>query len=276
MSTPSSGPEGGRRRSDVLDAIFDAVEESGSESPAQGSHLFRAKPLAQVDIPKQIDNLLPITSPKLWLAIIGAGVAIAAGLIYAGFSTQVESISVSGRVVAPSGVATVQSTGDLIVDDVLAPAGTSVGAGDPVVLATDEPGQVVSIASPIDGSTWQVLVSSGQALSRGDDVMTVLPTASDRSILVAVDENSARRIRVGQAVRITTATAATTGEVTEISDVPLPAERAGDLVALPLDPAAEYTTVVIATDDALMPGVEAEVEIIQSESSLLSNLVSVD
>jgi hypothetical protein len=42
METPVSPPESGRRRSDVLDAIFEAVEEKPTDASTPSSHLIPA------------------------------------------------------------------------------------------------------------------------------------------------------------------------------------------------------------------------------------------
>ncbi|MEI6506639.1 MAG: hypothetical protein WCO90_12305, partial [Planctomycetota bacterium] len=64
--------------------------------------MFRDKALAQVDIPRQVDKLLPITTPRLWIALVGAAVLLLAGGVYAASTTAVESMTVMGRVVAVS------------------------------------------------------------------------------------------------------------------------------------------------------------------------------
>ena len=58
--------EGSRRRrqSGVLDAIFDAVGEKEEAAPAAQSSPFRASALASIDVPVQVDNLLPLTSRR--------------------------------------------------------------------------------------------------------------------------------------------------------------------------------------------------------------------
>ena len=80
----------------------------------------------------QVDNLLPLTSRRTWLALIGVAAVIAAFLIYAGGTTSTREITVSGRAVAASGIAQAASPGAIAITDVLAPEGAPVSAGQAI------------------------------------------------------------------------------------------------------------------------------------------------
>src|SRR6056297_3596424 len=123
MNSPSSETDAKARRSDVLDAIFDAVEETPESRSGSSQHLFRAKALKQVDIPQQIDNLLPLTSPRLWIAIIGVALTLLAGGLYAANTPQISSLTTQGRVVAAPGLASVSNANDLAIEGLLVEEG---------------------------------------------------------------------------------------------------------------------------------------------------------
>lgn len=275
MSVPGSTPENGRRRSDVLDAIFEAVEDKPAAASTPLTQMFRAKALAQVDIPKQIDNLLPITSPKIWVAVAGIAGVIAAALIYAAGTPQIISVTAVGRAVAETGVVTVGTIDEFVLDRTAVTEGMDVRRGDLLAEGTGAEGVPTRLLAPADGTVWQILASPGQVLAVGTPVVTILPPGSDTQVLVPVSQDLAGGLQSGQTAQILGSGFAVSGTVTEVSNTPLPSDRASDLVNVTLDPADSYVTVLISTNETVTPGAQVSVQIIESESTLLSELVNV-
>jgi len=275
METPGSPPESGRRRSDVLDAIFEVVEEKPTDASTPSSHLFRAKALAQIDIPKQIDNLLPITSPKIWIAIAGVAGVLFAAIIYAAGTPQVTSVTTSGRAVAEMGVVTVGTIDEFTLTDMQVSEGESVREGEFLAEGTGADGATVTLTAPADGTIWQILASQGQVLSGGAAVLTILPTGSDTHVFVPVPQGASSGVQVGQSAQVLGANFAVSGTVSAVSETPLPSDRAAALTSLTLNPADTYIYVSIAIDEMITPGAQVTVEIIESESTVLRELVNV-
>ena len=275
METPGSPPESGRRRSDVLDAIFEVVEEKPTDASTPSSHLFRAKALAQIDIPKQIDNLLPITSPKIWIAIAGVAGVLFAAIIYAAGTPQVTSVTTSGRAVAEMGVVTVGTIDEFTLTDMQVSEGESVREGEFLAEGTGADGATVTLTAPAEGTIWQILASPGQVLANGSAVLTILPPGSDTHVFVPVPQAASSGVQLGQSAKVLGPGFAVSGTVSAISATPLPSDRAAALTSLTLNPADTYIYVSISTDEAITPGAQVTVEIIESESTLLSDLVNV-
>ena len=275
MSTPGSPPDSGRRRSDVLDAIFEAVEEKPAEASTPSSHLFRAKALAQIDIPKQIDNLLPITSPKIWIAIAGVAGVLIAAIIYAAGTPQVTSVTTTGRAVAELGVVTVGTIDEFVLNRMEVTEGIEVRQGAFLAEGTGAEGATVTLIAPADGTIWQILASQGQVLSGGAAVLTILPTGSDTHVFVPVPQGASSGVQVGQSAQVLGANFAVSGTVSAVSETPLPSDRAAALTSLTLNPADTYIYVSIAIDEMITPGAQVTVEIIESESTVLRELVNV-
>ena len=248
MDTPGSPPESGRRRSDVLDAIFEAVEEKPTDASTPSSHLFRAKALAQIDIPKQIDNLLPITSPKIWIAIAGVAGVLIAAIIYAAGTPQVTSVTTTGRAVAESGVVTVGTIDEFVLNRMEVTEGIEVRQG--------------------------ALLAEGTGAD-GAAVLTILPAGSDTHVFVPMPQDVSSGVQVGQSAQVLGADFAVSGTVSAISETPLPSDRAAALTSLTLNPADTYISVSVSIDDAITPGEQVTVEIIESESTLLNELIDI-
>ena len=65
-----------KRQSGLLDAIFDVVEQAPEDAAAPEESLFRAKAIEQIDVPAQVDLLLPLTSRMTWIALVGAALVM--------------------------------------------------------------------------------------------------------------------------------------------------------------------------------------------------------
>ncbi len=274
----NSGPSTvyGRQPSEVLGAILDAVAESSPDELAREPHVFRNRALARVDIPRHIDKLLPITTPRIWIALAGVAVLLLAGGIYAAGTTLVTSVTTVGRVVASSGVVRVESTVDMGLGNLEVAEGQDVREGELLGTGTTATGRPAELRSPSDGTVWQILATPGQALSVGDALLTVLPAKSRDNVLVPVEEAAAEGIQIGQKATISHAGVDSPGVVAEVSTTPLSGVRAGEMTALALDPLTTYVLVSITTDDSVATGSAVDVEIIESESTVLREIVSVN
>ena len=265
----------GRNRSDVLDAIFDAVEATPAGPGARAGGMFRAKALEQIDVPKQLDNLLPLTSRRRWIVIVGVAILIVAGVAYALGTTVVTSVPGSGRAVASPGVAIAASPADSVILGVAVASGDHVTAGQRLSEAASSASSMVFAASPIDGTVWQVLGAAGSVVTRGEPVITVLPDGPLTSALFAVDESYARQLLVGQQVTILTGTGERiAGRIAGIEAAPVPANIASSRVAVTLSNEAGFVLVSVDAVSPLIPGDGLSATFIILEETLAQKLMS--
>ena len=274
MPVTTSGPPPGygRQRSKVMDAILDAVDEASPEG--REPFVFRDGARPHVDIPQQVDTLLPITTPKIWIALVGAVVLLLAGGVYLAGTPHVTAVASEGRVVAASGVVSIESAVAMSLATVIVGEGDVIGQGESLASGVSADGEPVELRSPSDGTVWQILASPGQAVAAGETLMTLLPTGSSGTILVPIQEEAAQGIQTGMKANLSGAGVVAQGVVTEVSTTPLPGVRAAELTALALDPLATYVLVSVATSEALPSGTEVQVEIVESDSTLLRELVN--
>lgn len=258
--------------SGVLSAIFDAVEESPAPTYRPESAVFRARALEQIDVARQLDNMLPITSRRFWIALCGVGLAIVAALVYAGGVVQTSAVSATGRAVAESGIAQAGSpTGGVLTRAEVA-QGDLVEAGTVVASGTRADGGELTVVAPVSGSIWQMLATPGQVVQPGEIVATVLPPGSDTSVLLPLTESQASSVRPGMAVELFGSFGSATGTVASVSSAPVPAAKAAIQVAAPLEPQSSIVMVEIAADSALPPGASVQATIVISQETLLNQL----
>jgi len=267
-----SGRESTRRQSDVLDAIFDVVGDKPESQTLGKPSPFRASALEQMNLPTQVDNLLPITSRRSWVAVAAAALLIVAGLVYAAGVVQTFSVTVSGRVVAPPGLATAAAPTGAVLTSASVSEGDTVTAGQVLAEGVDDNGRPVRIASPIAGTIWQQVGFAGRVVHAGDMVATVLPPGSSATVLVAVQESDEARITPGLTVNVTSGETQTTGTVTAIDAAPEPSEVESARLGVPLTAGTSVYPTTITLAEPLEAGAGATAQIIISQKTLLQQL----
>ncbi|MCX6434258.1 MAG: HlyD family efflux transporter periplasmic adaptor subunit, partial [Actinobacteria bacterium] len=223
-------------------------------------------------VPKQVDNLLPLTSRRSWLALVGVGLVIVAGLVYAGTIVQTTSVTATGRAVAATGVAVAASPIGQVLTAVLVQDGSAVRAGQPVAQGVTADAGVASVVSPIDGTVWQVLGSVGGILAPGQTAASILPVGSGESILVAVPESQSAEVTTGLTVNVDGTGAASTGTVTAVSAPPIPSALAGQRLGIQLPPGQDVTMVTVSLAEPIPAGMSLTAQIVISEQTLLQQL----
>jgi biotin carboxyl carrier protein len=265
-----SDPQGGRRRSSsVLDAIYDVVDAK-SERTEQATQLFRARALDQLDVATEIDNQLPLVARRSWLLLAGAAVLAAAFLMWAALTPSETSVTGSGRVVAAEGVIPVTSSVSGTVTTGAPPIGTAVVAGQPVgtVATAEGPVQVTAVG---DGTIWQSLADLGSGVEPGSALASVLPTGSDRTVVLVVPESSAAPVTAGQSASINVG-GLIPGTVVGVG-APLTAEDASQRYGLGLSGTQMFVPITVQLESTVAPGSVASGRIILSNQSVLGRIL---
>ena len=263
-----------KRQSGLLDAIFDVVEQAPENAAAPEESLFRAKAIEQIDVPAQVDLLLPLTSRMTWIALVGAALVILAGILYAASTERISAVTSDGRVVNLPGLAMAVSPAPGAVNTLLVENGAHVTEHQVIAQGDAATGHAMDIASPVAGEIWQVLVPSGGAVTLGETVATILPEGGRKTILCSIPESSASEVKPGQDVYLTLANGEQAdGKVTKVASESLPASTLGELVGVPTSSSALEVLVVVHSDTALEAGAPIGVKIVLSSKSLLEQLL---
>lgn len=236
--------------------------------------MFRAQALEEVNVAAQVDNMLPLTSMRTWLAIVGVSLVIVAALLYALGAEQVVSVRSVGRVVSPPGIGIVASPAAGTVAEVLRGSGDSVTAGQAVATGLSPDGRPWTATAPISGTIWQVLRVAGQVVTTGAEMASIMPQGSGTDILTPVPEADARAIDTGMVVNITTPTdGRVQGTVAFVPSSPVPGQVAEAWLALPLVADEPMIIVVVHAAESLPRGEQMSVQIVIAEESLMTRLV---
>ena len=182
-----------------MDAILDKVADNRTRTQTSNA-LFRAKALDQLDIAADIDNQLPLVSRRNWLLLVGAALIVIAFITWAALTPAAQTVSGSGRVLAPSGLLSVTSPEGGLMLEMTMRSGDAVQEGDTVAVIQTATGQV-AVSSVISGTAWQVPTTNGEPVTSGQIIMTVLPDGSESTALVVLPADTAEQVRPSAQVK---------------------------------------------------------------------------
>ena len=96
--------------------------------------IFRKTSLDRLSSPEQLDRLITVTSPKIWLTMITIGIVLACGIIWGIFGTIPVKVDTSGILISSGGVSSVSSTVSGQITDIRVKNGEEVKRGDTIAI----------------------------------------------------------------------------------------------------------------------------------------------
>lgn len=172
----------------------------------QPNPLFRRQALDQLSSPEQLDQLVRLTSPWAWLALLGLAGLLVAALLW-GIFGRIPSITLAeGVLVRPGGVDRVVAMESGQVREMLAALGEAVQAGQVVarlVPAGEKAGDVIDVVAPYGGQVIALTASRGDFVDAGTSLLTLAPEGSHLEAVFYLPLSDGRRIRSGMAVQLT-------------------------------------------------------------------------
>lgn len=152
---------------------------------------------------EEIDAIFEHAPVRLWLAVGGLALLIAALVGWAVVADQVVTIAAPATIVPPSGLVPVSApVAGLVGPEVVSP-GTPVRDGQ--LLATIETAEgPVPVTAPTDGSIVSVEVVPGRPLAAGGLLVTMATDETPMAIAV-LDGAALGRVRVGQPATVAVA-----------------------------------------------------------------------
>jgi hypothetical protein len=122
------------------------------------------------------------------------------------------------------------------------------------------------------GEVWQDLVSLGQGVQQGQQLLTIIPDGSDRTVVAQIPEDQATPLQVGQRAYIQSPEILS-GTVTALQ-APLPGNLVGPRIGLELPAGQLYVLATISLDSPAHPGELVGVRIVLTDDSVLGRLLA--
>jgi hypothetical protein len=104
--------------------------------------IFRQEAVERMSSPEQLDELMPVTSPRGWIALAGLSLLLVLGIAWAFLGTIETTVEGNGVLVRPGYVFLIDAPAAGIVETVHVEAEQMVRKGDPLItLVFEEPGE---------------------------------------------------------------------------------------------------------------------------------------
>jgi multidrug efflux pump subunit AcrA (membrane-fusion protein) len=193
--------------------------------------MFRQQALARLGARDTLENLLTVTSARLWLALLACVVAVSAAVAWAVTGSAPTTVSGFGIVLPASGVVNVTAMTPGTVTNLPIVAGIQVAAGQTVAVLRTRGQGVAEVDAPVAGTIDQIYVTPGTFVGPGTPVAELLPFGSPMSALMFVAAGEGKTLQVGMRADISPSTAPSsqygsiTGMVSYISPLPLTQQR---------------------------------------------------
>ena len=98
------------------------------------ANIFRKTSLDRLSSPEQLDRLITVTSPKVWLILITIGIVLACGIIWGIFGKIPVRVDTSGIMLSSGGMSNVSSTVNGEISDINVKNGDTLSKGDVIAI----------------------------------------------------------------------------------------------------------------------------------------------
>jgi len=172
--------------------------------------IFRQVALERLSSPEQLDQLMQVTNPTGWAALLAVGLLLLAAILWGIFGTIPVKVVGQGVLLAPGGVNDVVSLVSGQIVDIYFDVGDVIQAGQ-VVARVAEPDEATNtkVVSPYAGRILEIKVDDGSLVERGTPILSV--KAADEGLrnleaVIYVPTVEGKKIRPGMDVQISPST----------------------------------------------------------------------
>src|SRR5262245_29747323 len=134
------------------------------------NQIFRKVSLERLSSPEQLDQLMQVTSPRGWIALIGLSIILVTAVLWGVFGTISTTVEGQGVLIRPEGVNAVISSQSGIVTSVLVRVGDVIYKDREVVrlaqAKTEGPAPEPFITSKTGGRVLEILVKEGNPVEK--------------------------------------------------------------------------------------------------------------
>ncbi len=187
--------------------------------------MFRKEALEKLSSPEQLDQLLKVTSPKGWLALLGLGLLIGAVVIWSILGSIPSTIRGEGILIRGEGVQLIDAPQGGRVSKLLVSAGDSIQANQVVANMTTSDGDV-EIQSPRAGRILELRVSEGAFVQPGTVLVSFELAQEDLQAVLYLPAVDGKKVQPGMEVQVAPSTVSQQeygvlrGRVKSVSDFP--------------------------------------------------------
>ena len=236
--------------------------------------LYRAEAVGALESSDRLDELLPVTSLRIWLLALAALVLVAGALAYAVVTPRNVTVPGSGRVVGNEGVTLVTATAAGQFGRVRLRAPAEVRSGQSVAEIVTERGAVPQLAQR-NGTLLGYLVRPGDPIEIGTWLAEIANKVDDgRTALMIIEPGEAEKVAEGMPVTVqVTGGPAVEGVVGADRSGVLSPERIQEGLGLLEPPTGPREVISVKLDEPAPRGYEFTGTVLVSERTLLQQLL---
>ncbi len=187
--------------------------------------MFRKEALEKLSSPEQLDQLLKVTSPRGWLALLGLGLLIAAVVVWGFVGSIPSTLNGQGILIRGDAVQLIDAPDGGQVSQLSVKAGDTIKANQ-VVATLATAGGNVEIHSPRDGRVLELRVSEGAFVQTGAVLVSFELAQEDLQAVLYLPAADGKKVHPGMDVQIAPSTVSQQeygvlkGQVKSVSDYP--------------------------------------------------------
>ncbi|MGF1471331.1 MAG: biotin/lipoyl-containing protein [Rubrobacteraceae bacterium] len=160
--------------------------------------MIRKQALEQANAPDDLDRLMHVTSPKMWLALIALGAIVLAALAWGLLGRiPVEVTAQAGILLKRDSVNEVAAQETGVVSRVAVREGDEISEGQTVAFLEVDGQNPVAIKSFFEGTATDVLVERGMVVDRGEQVAVIERGNEPLQAVMYVPIDDGKRLKKG-------------------------------------------------------------------------------
>jgi hypothetical protein len=167
-----------------------------------GKQIYRQEALERLASPDRLDQLMPLTDRRAWLALAAAGLLAAVALAWGVFGSIAITVEGEGVLTRSGGLSSLAAPADGVYRFAAQP-GDDVKRGQTLATLDLSSGKKQTLVSPIDGRLLNLLVKSGDRVTAGSELGKLESLEHPLKAILFVATADAFRVRPGLEVRVT-------------------------------------------------------------------------
>lgn len=165
--------------------------------------IFREVALERLSSPERLDELIEVTTPRLWLALLGALILIVMALDWGLYGSVPTLVHGQGILIRDGGLQRVVATDGGLVKQLLVRVGDDV-ARDQVVARLLQPAEnrAVYVSSPYAGRVVELGVTEGSMVTSGTPLLSVEQPGRSLEAILYLPSTDAKKLGPGMSVQL--------------------------------------------------------------------------
>ncbi len=172
--------------------------------------IFRQAALERLSSPEQLDQLVRVTQPMGWLALLALSLVILSALVWGILGRLPVQVAGSGILISKGGIHDLVSPASGQVVDLYGQAGDRIEAGQVVATIAQQNLEPTPVRSPYTGRIVELKVDNGSQVERGTLLLSVEGLEPggrvDLEAVIYVAAAEGKKIRPGMEVQVSPST----------------------------------------------------------------------